>query len=922
MFQFPCVLRPSLINVLTSGNSISNGNSNGNSNGSASDSDSDSRRDANDPPNENGPSVSGQGRDDNNNNNEYDDEHHSSFFFSIVNSRNRNNHNEKEEDENESDDDSDDIANGSAMDVGNNSVVLAVQNQQPQQHQNQHFFRTPSQQRQKHNQHQHQQQKVCNLINCRQTSQQQPQPEPQPDVQVQKRRDIFARINSGFALRIRESTNPPPSVLKIDPITGALLLPTYKTVPRDICPLLRHSWSQNWSEVIQIVSKEPCRTLHKTDHYNRTALHLVTFTHTPCPLSVVKALLFANRHMVLMQDKNWYTPLHLVAFFARGQGCSSSSRDDDDEEETTLISMLCDTAIMVERELGLQQQDVVATTAMAAAAATVGATIPRSYGTSPLLLAAKRNAPITTIKALLKTRSHTHWIAPTTGGEPYWDINTIPAEDYSSPLEVLIRDRISEYLRPELLLLHSSVPTIATAATATATSADGVTILIDDGGGGGGDSENESDNHHHHHDIATTRYYTLSPIANRMRQIAVERLAMGTQYGNDFYSRLSNPIEDINEPVVRTCDQCGTDDDDDDDDDGNGGRKVRSHNDNDRPKLNDEAIADNDDDEKTIQCLQLWEKCIELLVGYTPLLQVDKETDCPYGLLHAVTCCKVPIPSLVQVVLILFPEQVVLRDEKGMIPLHHVLCANHKYATPTLLEILLSGVTSSKNPLEQDSSLSTSSLSSLSFVSLLRSTALIPFPPAIDVDCCDFIGEIYYYDYDDNNGSGGDGGGGTGIVPTTSTTATTTTATVGPTPLSYALTKGLCMEFIINRLLEADSDSSLSTMDPSTQLYPFGLAALLCHCDCEQHQQHQQPEEQILLWSSSAAVAADCNNVEKKNDDDDENHNNKNNSEWTSTTTTSIRSGTRNHHRTYYYKLDDIYRLLMSHPQILSHFCT
>lgn len=707
---------------------------------------------------------------------------HSNFFLSIVNGRNI--PSERGNDDNGYNDE-DGMGDNPTTTVS--AQVATVHNQQ-----------LSTIRRQQH-------QKVCNLINCQQTSQGQVVP-------VKGRDFFFGRIGAG---RGRSRTPSPPSVLRMDPTTGALQLPIYKTVPRDVCPLLRHSWSQDWDRVVQVVSKEPFRTLHRTDHYNRTALHLVTFSHRPCPLDVVRALLRANRHMVLMQDKNWYTPLHLAAFFARSAG------------ETTLTSLLCDTAIMVEQELQ-----------HGAAGA-----IPRSYGTSPLLLAAKRNAPLETLRALLKTRSHTRWIAPTTGGEPYWDDGT-PAEDYSSPLEVLVRDRVNQYLRPELLLL----PPLTHSTDGT----------MDDG------------------DKTT---YNLSPLANRMRQVAVDRLVGGTNYGKDGNNRrlyvttredtkIITLAAECNGTIVTRSDAlCGTDTDGVD-------RHTVVEIDITDPVLLPSPFGDDE-----MKCIRLWEKCIELLVGHCPLLQVDRETDCPRGILHAVTCCKVPIPSLVQVVLTLFPEQVVQRDERGMIPLHHVLCANHKYATEPLLEILLSAT-----PSDQDSSHSWSSLSSSSpsLVSLFRSTALIPFPPTVNDDC---NGDDQYEDggeigscYIENNGRD---------RPT------------GPTALAFALRRGLPMKSVIQRLLEADSDVTLSTMDPSTKLYPFGLVAL--HCE------HQQ--DGGLVECTVDDPHQDCATAIED-------------------LSMSFFSGKKNHPDSKtrcgdhaYYELDDVYKVLTAHPQILS-LCT
>jgi hypothetical protein len=52
--------------------------------------------------------------------------------------------------------------------------------------------------------------------------------------------------------------------------------------------------------------------------------------------------------------------------------------------------------------------------------------------------------------------------------------------------------------------------------------------------------------------------------------------------------------------------------------------------------------------------LDLWENFIEIFVGHCPLLNISH---IHYGVLHAVTSCNVPIPSLVQAVVVLFPER-------------------------------------------------------------------------------------------------------------------------------------------------------------------------------------------------------------------------------------------------------------------------
>ena len=199
----------------------------------------------------------------------------------------------------------------------------------------------------------------------------------------------------------------------------------YQSMPRDTCPLLRNCWSQNWEKVVEICTLEPHRALHKTQHSGRTALHLSTFSH-PCPLYVAQTLLAANRHMILVQDTNLYTPLTYHCTLSTQQHNNNNNGADPNDEETKRMSLFCDTAIMVEQEL--QNDDL----------------IPPAYGLSPLYLAAKRNASLSVLSVLLQTRKRTQWIAPSTGGEPYWDLQTL--DEYSSPLEVLLRNRVTKYM--------------------------------------------------------------------------------------------------------------------------------------------------------------------------------------------------------------------------------------------------------------------------------------------------------------------------------------------------------------------------------------------------------------------------------------------------------------------------------------------
>ena len=115
--------------------------------------------------------------------------------------------------------------------------------------------------------------------------------------------------------------------------------------------------------------------------------------------------------------------------------------------------------------------------------------------------------------------------------------------------------------------------------------------------------------------------------------------------------------------------------------------------------------------------MNLWRKCIELLLSaYTTTTnttdgrrdndnnngrqlqqQKQKQPQCrrssvsmilevnnqdntnqavQYGILHSIVCCKVPVPTLVEIGCIIFPEQLYQRDLKHkMIPLHHLLKA-------------------------------------------------------------------------------------------------------------------------------------------------------------------------------------------------------------------------------------------------------
>ena len=149
----------------------------------------------------------------------------------------------------------------------------------------------------------------------------------------------------------------------------------------------------------------------------------------------------------MVRDTNNYTPLHIVSYFSSSSSISvtrknESRRNNDaapavaeaeaeNNESLKVISLFCDTAIMVEQELlGKDNIPVVVVDPI------TNLLLPEQEQTSPLYLASKRNASIDVLRVLLATRrasSRTNWIAPITGGEPYWDTTTIKQKEYSSP---------------------------------------------------------------------------------------------------------------------------------------------------------------------------------------------------------------------------------------------------------------------------------------------------------------------------------------------------------------------------------------------------------------------------------------------------------------------------------------------------------
>lgn len=182
-----------------------------------------------------------------------------------------------------------------------------------------------------------------------------------------------------------------------------LLDEEYTVVARSRCPLMHLTWQKNWPGVVQRCESHPDEACRITSVSGRTALHLACF-NSGCPIYVAEALIQANPHALLVQDTVYgWTPLHYVCGFIGGTN--------------PLIPLFCESVLTAERALG--------------------SNILRLVNDSPLHLACKRNAPLYTLEALLATRREGNtWIAPITGGEPYWQRAVALNADWS-PLRSL-----------------------------------------------------------------------------------------------------------------------------------------------------------------------------------------------------------------------------------------------------------------------------------------------------------------------------------------------------------------------------------------------------------------------------------------------------------------------------------------------------
>eukprot|EP00545_Synedropsis_sp_CCMP1620_P007121 CAMPEP_0119004984 /NCGR_PEP_ID=MMETSP1176-20130426/1463_1 /TAXON_ID=265551 /ORGANISM="Synedropsis recta cf, Strain CCMP1620" /LENGTH=429 /DNA_ID=CAMNT_0006956745 /DNA_START=39 /DNA_END=1328 /DNA_ORIENTATION=+ len=190
-----------------------------------------------------------------------------------------------------------------------------------------------------------------------------------------------------------------------------LYIPQYKSVSRRNCLLLNFIWEKDWPNAIQRIHSHPSETFCVTENSGRSALHLASFNHG-CPLNVAEALLEANVHALWVTDNNNLTPLHYAATFKGGTD--------------HLIPLFCCKLEQVEDIFeGLQEPD-----------------LGLNSGPSPLLLACRRNAPMAALRALLFSAGGTvsnKWIAPETGGKPYWCNRRLPGSSNHSPLSALLQ---------------------------------------------------------------------------------------------------------------------------------------------------------------------------------------------------------------------------------------------------------------------------------------------------------------------------------------------------------------------------------------------------------------------------------------------------------------------------------------------------
>jgi ankyrin repeat protein len=187
-------------------------------------------------------------------------------------------------------------------------------------------------------------------------------------------------------------------------------IPQYKSVSRRNCCLLNFIWERDWPNAIRRIQSHPLEAFCITENTGRSALHLASFNHG-CPLDVAEALLEANLHALWVTDDSNLTPLHYACTFKGGTD--------------HLIPLFCyKLERMEDRYEGLCPD------------------LGFNTGPSPLLLACRRNAPISVLRALLSSTdgaTPNNWIAPETGGEAYWYNQSLPGSSNLSPLSALLK---------------------------------------------------------------------------------------------------------------------------------------------------------------------------------------------------------------------------------------------------------------------------------------------------------------------------------------------------------------------------------------------------------------------------------------------------------------------------------------------------
>jgi hypothetical protein len=184
------------------------------------------------------------------------------------------------------------------------------------------------------------------------------------------------------------------------------IIPRRRIVSRSSIPLLSMTWERDWPNVVKRCKSHPREATYVTEGSLRTALHLACFNHG-APCYVVDALLKANRFALLVQDSQGYTPLHVA--------CTFRGADD-------LVPLFCSTIMQIAGTLGDDMP-----------------VFPGETCSSPLELACRRDAPISTLRALLHLRRRgIPWVAPVTGGEPYHWSGTKQTRAEHSPLHILL----------------------------------------------------------------------------------------------------------------------------------------------------------------------------------------------------------------------------------------------------------------------------------------------------------------------------------------------------------------------------------------------------------------------------------------------------------------------------------------------------